>query len=114
MSSRSPRDRRVPRLTPFVLSEPLAVGSTPTASDEPPDPDVRGLVTVSSAYAGQQALRTSTTPPAIVGVVVGLVVVLPLVDFEVVDVGGAVVDGVGVAEACGVLIAACTISRIFG
>jgi hypothetical protein len=40
-----------------------------------------------------------------VGVVdVGLVVV-PLVDFGVVEVGGAVVDGGGVCAACGGLIA---------
>ncbi len=57
-----------------------------------------GLLRVTGS---QQALRTSTTPPATVGVVVGLEVVL-LSGVLLVDVGGAVVvvlDGLGVAPA---------------
>jgi len=62
-------------------------------------------------------LRTSTTPPATVGVVVGLDVVLfdDFGEVVLVEVGGAVVvvDGLGVVVASGGLMAACTISRIF-
>jgi ABC-type uncharacterized transport system fused permease/ATPase subunit len=76
-------------------------------------------VTSGQVRSGQQALRTSTTPPATVGVVVGLVVVVVLlVVFGVVLValGGVVVvvDGAGVALAAGVLMALSTIWRIFG
>jgi hypothetical protein len=57
-------------------------------------------------------LRTSTTPPATVGVVVGLDVVLLVVFGVVVVALGAVVDGVDGVAATGDSIAAWTISRI--
>src|SRR6187399_2057655 len=120
-SSRSPRDPRVPRPTPFGLSELVAAGRRPTAETSPrtscPGACCCYRRRDRRRRPRQQALRTSTTPPATVGVVVGLDVVLfdDFGEVVLVEVGGAVVvvDGLGVVVASGGLMAACTISRIF-